>query len=98
MKRKILERKKPNSLLEGETNQEFVEFTALHRPSPVFNSSLLLESPFAFANDFLQIEPIQFNFFAENEFSSAQSIESAIHFHFLSIMSFVLQAESEDGR
>ena len=33
--------KKTHSLLEGETNQEFAEFTALHGPSPVFDSSLL---------------------------------------------------------
>ena len=29
------------SLLEGETNQDLAEFTALHGPPPFFDSSLL---------------------------------------------------------
>ena len=33
--------KKSNSLLQGETNQEFVEFTTSHGLPPVFDSSLL---------------------------------------------------------
>ena len=34
-------KKKQFSLLEGETNQDLAEFTALHGPPPVFGSSLL---------------------------------------------------------
>ena len=33
--------RRSNRLLEGETNQEFAEFTPLRDPPPVFNSSLL---------------------------------------------------------
>ena len=41
MRREILEWRKPNSLLEGKTNQEFAEITALHETSPAFSSFLL---------------------------------------------------------
>ena len=41
MRREIFERQKPYSLLEGETDQEFAEFTALHESPPVFDSFLL---------------------------------------------------------
>ena len=34
-------KKQTNSLLKGETNQEFAEFTALHGQPPVFDTSPL---------------------------------------------------------